>query len=185
VDLRAAALRLEASGDPPSPWLFRCADLLPEGGRALDVACGRGRHALVLAAAGFVVTALDRDAGALRALAAAAAERGLAVSTADMDLESGDVTLGEGTYDVVVVFRYLHRPLFPALVRALAPGGLLVYETFTRAQAARRHPSNPAFLLEAGELPRLAAPLQVLRYYEGERDGAFLAGIAARKALVS
>jgi SAM-dependent methyltransferase len=181
VDLRSAAFRVRDEGDPPSPWLLRCADLLPDAGRALDVACGRGRHALLLAAAGFEVTALDRDPELLRAVAEAAARRGLAVTTTEMDLEVETADLGEAAFDVVVVFRYLHRPLFPALKRALAPGGLLVYETFTREQAEHGHPKNPAFLLEAGELPRLVAPLDVLRYHEGERDGAFVAGSVARK----
>lgn len=183
VDLRSAADRVRDDDDPPSPWLLGSADLLPSGGRALDVACGRGRHALLLAAAAFQVTAVDRDPKALRAVAAKAAPRGLEVTTLEMDLEVEIADLGEATYDVIVVFRYLHRPLFPALRRALAPGGMLVYETFTRAQAMRGHPKNPAFLLNPGELPRLVAPLDVLRSCEGERNGAFVAGVAARKDL--
>ena len=62
---------------------------------------------------------------------------------------------------------------------------MLVYETFTRAQAARGHPKNPAFLLEEGELPRLVAPLEVLAYEEGERDGSFVARVVARRPLLS
>ena len=181
VDLRDAARRVREEGGPPSPWLLDCADLLPAGGRALDVACGRGRHALLLAAAGLEVTAADRDPGALRAVAEAKARLGLPVSIREMDLEGVETDLGEAAFDVVVVFRYLHRPLFAALLRALAPGGLLVYETFTRAQAEHGHPKNPAFLLEPGELRTLVAPLAVVRYREGERDGAFVAGVAARK----
>jgi SAM-dependent methyltransferase len=129
--------------------------------------------------------AVDRDPEALRAVAAEAAEHGLALTTVEVDLESGTADLGVDAYDAVVAFRYLHRPLFPALVRALAPGGLLVYETFTRWQASRGHPKNPAFLLEPGELPRLVAPLDVVRYHEGERDGTFVAGAAARKVLTT
>lgn len=185
MDLRAAVLRVGGGGEPPSPWLLRCADLLPDGGRVLDVACGRGRHALVLAAAGFTVTAVDRDPELLAAVAAAAAEHDLSVTTVEMDLEGEGTFLGEAAYDAIVGFRYLHRPLFPALARALAPGGLLVYETFTRAQARSSHPKNPAFLLEAGELPKLVAPLHVLRYHEGERLGQFVAGVAARKPLAA
>jgi len=64
----------------------------------------------------------------------------------------GVVDLGTEAYELVLVVHYLHRPLFPSLVRALAPGGLLLYETFTTAQAARGKPTNPDFLLEPGEL---------------------------------
>ena len=78
---------------------------------------------------------------------------------------------------------YLHRPLFPALVEALAPGGLLVYETFTRAQAARGKPTNPDFLLESGELLDLVRPLEVLASREGDYDGRMVASVIAARAL--
>jgi SAM-dependent methyltransferase len=136
----------------PSSWLSESARWLPPGGRALDVACGRGRHALRLAAAGFEVTAIDRDREALAALAEEAHALGVAVQTRHLDLEAAEPSLGDDAFDLVVVFRYLHRPLFPMLRRALRPGGVLVYETFTRAQAVRGHPTNPAFLLDPGEL---------------------------------
>ena len=84
-------------------------------------------------------------------------------------------------YDLVLVFHYLHRPLFPALVRALAPGGLLLYETFTAEQALRGKPKNPDFLLEPGELRKSVASLVVLREREGEFEGRMVAGVAARK----
>lgn len=206
----------------PSSWLIENADLLPAAAptgrpkpsaaraagsagrpagparpRALDVACGSGRHALLLAAAGFAVDAIDRDAASIEALRAAAGNLGLALRAEVRDLEAGGADaaacLGPaalfdaavplapaGGYDLIVVFQYLHRPLFPALVRALAPGGLLLYETFTVDQAVRGHPKNPAFLLEHGELPRLVAPLEILRQREGEFDGRFVAAVAAR-----
>ena len=72
-------------------------------------------------------------------------------------------------------------PLFPRLVKAVAPGGVLVYETFLVSQAERGHPRNPAFLLEPGELPRLVHPLEVLRSREGDFDGAMLASVVARR----
>jgi SAM-dependent methyltransferase len=181
MDLRAAAARVGGVVEPPSSWLLEASDLLPAGGRCLDVACGRGRHALLLAAAGFAVTALDRDDGALAALAAQARSLGLHLRTVAADLEQEPPALGEGAFELVVVFRYLHRPLFPALRTALAPRGILVYETFTRAQAGLGHPRNPRFLLEEGELPRLVAPLEVLRYREGEAEGRCVAGVVARR----
>ena len=147
----------------------------------LDVASGRGRQALPLVAARWTVHAIDRDADALADLREAA--RGLSgvLTTEAVDLEAGSVTLGVGVYGGVLVFNYLYRPLMPALIDALEPGGVLLYETFTRGQAARGHPKNPAFLLDEGELPRLVAPLQVLRSFEGERDGQLMASIVARR----
>jgi rhodanese-related sulfurtransferase len=164
----------------PSPWLLENADLLPqERGHALDVACGRGRHALLLAAAGFQVRAIDRDAVAVGTLQAAAERLSLSVHAEALDLESGTPELGTAAYALVVVFHYLHRPLFPALVAAVAPGGLLLYETFTVDQARRGRPTNPAFLLEHGELRRLVAPLTVVRERDGDFEGRSLAGVAA------
>ncbi len=168
--------------DGPSSWLLLNGDLLPRRGRALDVACGRGRHALLLAGAGFRVRAVDRDAARIAALSEMAERLGLSVEAEVLDLETGAADLGTEEYDLVLVVHYLHRPLFPSLVRALAPGGLLLYETFTTAQAARGKPTNPDFLLDPGELVRLAAPLEVLRQREGEFDGRMVASVAARKA---
>jgi SAM-dependent methyltransferase len=164
----------------PTHWLVQHADLLPAHGTALDVACGSGRHALWLGARGLVTTAIDRDAAAVDAVHAAARSDDLPVTARVVDLETGDVSLGEAVYDVIVVVHYLHRPLFPALIRALRPGGVLIYETFTRAQAARGKPTNPAFLLESGELPRLLAPLAILSEREGDYEGRFVASVVAR-----
>lgn len=194
---RLARLLSERAGVPgPSTWLIENADVLPAVApvgraagsappRALDVACGSGRHALLLAAAGFEVHAIDRDAAAIEALRAAAGKFGLALRAEVRDLEAGGADpaapLGlAGANDLIVVIHYLHRPLFPALVRALAPGGLLLYETFTLDQAVRGHPKNPDFLLEPGELPRLVAPLEIVRQREGEFDGRCVAAVAAR-----
>lgn len=163
----------------PSPWLLECADLLPPPGAALDVACGRGRHALLLAAAGFDVLALDRDPDALAELERAARGLALTLRAECCDLEAPAVDLGARRYDLIVVVHYLHRPLVPALLRSLAPGGLLLYETFTTAQARRGRPTNPAFLLRPGELRALVAPLRVVREREGELDGRDVAAVAA------
>ena len=196
---RLARQMEEKAGVPgPSSWLIENADLLPvvpasgpPAGvalpRALDVACGSGRHALLLAAAGFEVRALDRDAVAVEGLRVVARTFGLGLRTEVCDLEAGQGSiagprgaLAPSTYDLIVVVHYLHRPLFPALVRALAQGGLLLYETFTVDQAAFGHPKSPAFLLQHGELPRLVAPLEVVRQREGEFDGRRVASVAAR-----
>jgi rhodanese-related sulfurtransferase len=165
--------------DGPAGWLLDNGDLLRFGMRVLDVAAGRGRHALFLAGAGLAVTALDRDEARMARLADLATRLGLSIATEARDLETEDVDLGDGSYDLVIVTNYLHRPLLPALVRAVAPGGVLLYETFTTAQAARGRPTNPAYLLEPGELPRLVAPLEVLRQREGDVDGRMVASVAA------
>lgn len=163
----------------PAGWLVENIDLIPAGRPVLDVATGRGRHAIFLAERGWPVQAIDRDAARLAALAAIARERHLPVTTVHVDLEASSVSLGHAEYGAVLVFHYLHRPLFPALVEALAPGGVLIYETFTRGQALRGRPRTPAFLLDDGELPRLVRPLRVRRWREGEVEGRLVASVIA------
>ena len=165
----------------PARWLLDHAHLLPHSGRAIDVACGRGRNALWLARRGLTTDAIDRDAGAVEYVRAEAQRLQLPVSAEIVDLEQGDGWWPEGVYDVVVVVHYLHRPLFPALQAALRPGGILVYETFTRAQAERGKPTNPAFLLEPGELRDLIGPLDLLVEREGDFEGKMLASVIARR----
>jgi len=165
----------------PAAWLIMNRALLPPSGRALDLACGRGRHALWLARQGFATTAIDRDPSAVAALGTRARQEELSLTALAMDLEGGAADLGTGVYDVLVVVHYLHRPLFPALRAALTPGGVLVYETFTVAQAARGRPTNPAFLLEPGELPRLVAPLEVLAAREGDFEERMVSSVVARR----
>jgi len=143
----------------PSPWLLSNASLAPRGARTLDVACGRGRHALLLAGAGYPVRAVDRDAAHVAWLGALARRLQLPLDAAVVDLEAAGADLGTEEWELVLVFNYLHRPLFPALVRSLKPGGLLIYETYTRDQAKRGRPTSPYHLLEPGELPLLVSPL--------------------------
>ena len=177
----------------PSPWLIDNADLLPrDGKKVLDVACGRGRHALLLASAGFDVHAIDRNPDAIAFLRATAERLRLSLTAGVVDLEGDsppdlDKPKGlsprptAGEYDAVVVFNYLHRPLMPALRDALKPGGRLFYETFTTRQAERGHPKNPAFLLRDGELAQLVAPLTVLRSRDGDVDGRFISSVVAER----
>ena len=170
-------------GGAPAAWVTAHLALLAPGGRALDVACGTGRHALALAEAGLRVHAMDRDAAALDALGAEASRRGLPVSCDAIDLETDPPPdLGDAAYAAIVVVHYLYRPLFPALVRALAPAGLLIYETFTTAQAARGRPTNPAFLLRPGELRALVEPLTIVDWREGDVEGRAVASVVARRA---
>jgi rhodanese-related sulfurtransferase len=167
----------------PSPWLIENADLLPRGGRVLDAASGRGRHALLMASAGFQVHAIDRNAEAIDFLSQTAARMHLQIDSAVVDLETDPPpALAASTYDAILVFNYLHRPLMPALREALTPGGRIFYETFTTRQAERGHPKNPDFLLRDGEVAELMAPLTILRSREGEFDGRFIASVVAERA---
>lgn len=166
----------------PTDWLTGHVSLLPSEGEALDLACGRGRHALWLAGRGLRVTALDRSAEAIASLTDAARLQGLRVHARVADLEQGDAPLPQAAFDLIVAVRYLHRPLFPAIIAALRPGGLLIYETFTRAQARRGKPTNPDFLLEPGELRTLTAGLTVLDEREGEFGNRDIASIVCRKS---
>lgn len=136
---------------PPSDWVVRWAPLLPPHARVLDVACGHGRHAHWLARAGHRVTAVDRDAALLEPLAGIA-------DTIVADLEADAWPLPGQRFDAVVVTNYLWRPLFPALLAAVAPSGLLIYETFAQAHAALGRPRRPEFLLRPGELLDLPRP---------------------------
>ena len=131
--------------DAPSPWLQRWAHLLPPHATVLDVACGAGRHVRWLAAAGHRVTAIDRETDLLAPL------QGIAETLA-ADLEGAPWPLPGRLFDLVLVTHYLWRPLVPALRAAVAPGGLLVVETFGLGQAALGRPRRPEFLLRPGEL---------------------------------
>ncbi|MFN8545877.1 MAG: methyltransferase domain-containing protein [Candidatus Binatia bacterium] len=165
----------------PSPFVLEMAARAPEG-RGLDIACGRGRHSLALARGGRRVDAIDRAWDACRALRDVAAAERLPVAIACADALA--LRWPRGRYALIVQTLFLERALFPALIAALAPGGLLVVETFTREQLALGHPRTAAFTLAPNELLRLVEPLRVVAYHDGplERNGetVFLAGIAAQ-----
>ena len=168
--------------DRPAPWLLDNRDLWPRHGHVLDVACGKGRHAILLAQSGLQVRAIDRSAEAIATLRHDAEKRGLQIDTAVVDLETHPPpSLGEVLYDAVLVFNYLYRPLMPAIRAAVKPGGRLFYETFTTRQAGRGHPRNPAFLLEDNELAELMAPFTILRSRDGDIDGRFIASVVAER----
>jgi SAM-dependent methyltransferase len=132
---------------PPSPWVERFASLLAAGDRALDVACGSGRHARLMAARGCEVEAVDRDADALATM-----EGITGIRTRLADLEGADWPYPLNAFDAIVVTNYLHRPLFPRVAASLNDSGVLIYETFMLGNEQFGKPANPAFLLRAGEL---------------------------------
>jgi tellurite methyltransferase len=146
---------------------------LPAGRSAIDLACGAGRNAVYLALLGWDVLAVDKLPDALERVP------GVAVRTQQVDLEFAGA-LDELRADLVVVVRYLERTLYGPLQRVLYPGGLLVYETFTRDQAEAGHPRNPRYLLQPDELRTAFADLEELSYREGFFEGAHLARLVAR-----
>lgn len=144
----------------PSSWVCRFVPLIRAGGAVLDVACGGGRHARYLADLGYRVEAVDRDAEALRELAGREG-----VTTRAIDLESGAWPYAGRQFDGIVVANYLHRPLLPHLLAAVARGGVLIYETFAAGNERYGRPSNPDFLLKPGELLQVAhGRLEVVAY---------------------
>jgi SAM-dependent methyltransferase len=146
----SAALPAHGGGhqlDAPSAWVVRWAPLVPAGCAVLDLACGGGRHTRYFAARGHTVAAVDRDSAAIAALAGVNH-----VTARCADLESGLWPYEDTTFGAVVVTNYLHRPLFPHLLASIAPGGVMIYETFALGNERYGRPSNPDFLLKPGEL---------------------------------
>ncbi len=165
----------------PSAWVARFADLVPAGGAVLDVATGRGRHARLFAGRGCRVTGIDRDRDALGALAG---EDG--IETVCADLEDGSPwPLAGQRFDAVVVVNYLHRPLLAVLCEAVAPGGVLIYETFAEGNEAFGQPRNLDFLLREGELlEAVRGRLRVIAYEHGKQSAprpAIIQRICARR----
>jgi SAM-dependent methyltransferase len=133
----------------------------------LDLACGSGRHARFLAGQNLAVLAVDRNKEALSALAGVPG-----IETACLDLEGDDWPLAGQRFAGIVVTNYLWRPRLPDVLAMLAPGGVLIYETFMLGNAAYGKPSSPDFLLLPGELRALAAAadLREIAFAEGYAD---------------
>lgn len=153
----------------PSDWVLRWSRDWPVGASVLDLACGSGRHLRPLAEAGLRLCGVDRDGEALAGLTAWSATAGLSanVELLQADIEHGPWPLEGRAFDAVVVTNYLWRPLLPRVVEAVAPGGWLIYETFTDGQQSIGRPSRPDFLLRPGELLALARGLRVVAYEDG------------------
>ena len=130
-----------------SAWVKKWASMIPSGGLVLDLAAGSGRHTKLLADSGHLVEAIDRDISGLTELAALSS-----VNIHEYDMERGAWPYPVNHFSGIVVTNYLYRPIFPALINALVPGGVLIYETFAEGNEVYGRPTNPDFLLYAGEL---------------------------------
>lgn len=160
------AAKPEIVANPPSLWVRRFAGLVPMAGPVLDLASGSGRHASLFLGLGHPVVAVDRDVSRLAGLSN---QGELEVIQADLELAEA-WPLGDRQFAGIVVVNYLHRPLLPRLIDVLAPGGVLIYETFAVGNEEFGRPRNPNFLLLPGELLDLvsaAADLQVVAYQHG------------------
>ncbi len=171
-------------GVRPTDWLVQHRPLYATG-RALDLACGRGRHTLYLAREGFHVEAWDRDAGALEDLRSTADALRLSAITAQLvNLEQAP-EIPPASFDLIAVFFYLQRDLAPQIIRALKPGGILVCETFLIDNHERfAHPRRREFCLAHNELLSLFSKLRVLAYREGAQapdNGPFTAALVAQR----
>jgi SAM-dependent methyltransferase len=149
---------------PASSWIKRWTHLLPRGATVLDIACGHGRHMKWFAENGCVVTGVDRSAEAIDAANAFG-------TTVLADIETGPWPLHRDgvarQFEAVVVTHYLWRPLFPSIIQSLAPGGILVYETFSQGNETVGKPSRPDFLLRPAELLLAFNELRVIAFEEG------------------
>jgi SAM-dependent methyltransferase len=144
----------------PSTWVQRFAGLIRPGGTVLDLACGSGRHLRWLAQQGLALTGVDRDEDAVAPLRALA-------DIVVADIENGPWPLPGRRFEGVVVTNYLWRSLFPVIRDSLAPGGVLIYETFADGHQTVGRPARPDFLLQRGELLRAFAGLRVVAFEDG------------------
>lgn len=152
--------------DTPSAWVRRFAPLIRRAGRVLDLAAGGGRHTRLLLDMGFAVTAVDRDIDRLQPFAGPLCE----VRAIDLEAGTPEAALAPlgGGFDGIVVTDYLHRPLLAPIAAALAPAGVLIYETFAAGNERLGRPRNPDFLLRPGELLAAFAGLAIVAFEQGE-----------------
>jgi tellurite methyltransferase len=165
------------------PFLLEMLPRLPHG-LALDIAAGRGRNALALARAGNRVVAVDFSLEATRSLLVNARAERLPLWPVAANLDN--FSLKPGSFDIIVNINFLERAIFPAMLRALKPGGKLLVDTFLTDQAAIGHPRDPRFLLQHDELRALVSGLQIEEHREGpvdypKRARAFRASVLARR----
>lgn len=160
--------------EAPSAWVQQWTHLIPPHAHVLDVACGAGRHMRWLQAQGHTVTGVDRSPEAI----ASCAGLGELICA---DIENGPWPLQGRQFGAVVVTNYLWRPLLPTLLASVAPGGVLIHETFAQGHETVGRPSRADFLLRPGELLQAFASLRTVGYEDGylENPARFVQRIAA------
>lgn len=168
---------------PPARVLLENAHLLPRGGVALDLACGLGANALLLASRGFEVFAWDSSSVAIDKLRTLARVRGLTLQAEVRDVVRHPPE--PGRFDVIVVSHFLDRNLIPSLMAALRAEGLLFYQTFTRSHVGECGPHNPDYLLADGELLVMFSPLQPMVYRDEGLVGTIDQGFRGQALLVA
>ena len=151
------------TSDLPSAWVQRWSHLVRPGGTVLDVACGRGRHARWFYERNHLLVLVDRSPEAIESIALPAP----ACQTVVADIENGPWPFVGRQFDALVVTNYLWRPLMPTLLASLAPGGVLLYETFAQGQETVGKPSRPEFLLCPGELLDVCRGLRIVAFEDG------------------
>jgi SAM-dependent methyltransferase len=151
--------------EPPSAWIKRWSHLVTPGGLVLDVACGHGRHARWFHERNHPLAVVDRAQAAIDSIASAIPAEACEAVVAD--IENGLWPFAGRQFAAVIVTKYLWRPLFPALLASLAPGGVLIYETFTQGNETVGKPSRPDFLLRPGELLEVCRALRVVAFEDG------------------
>lgn len=159
--------RRHAAAEPGAPlgMIERLAREHPPG-KALDIACGLGRHALLLARRGWKVTALDASPVAIEKLLAAAAARGLAVDARVVDLETGDFAIPSENYDLICDCFYLQRSLITRIQEGIRVGGLAAFALPMHDRTVGVEPMNPDFLVESGELRSWFEDWEILEHKE-------------------
>jgi 2-polyprenyl-3-methyl-5-hydroxy-6-metoxy-1,4-benzoquinol methylase len=150
----------------PSPFLVENIDLLPRG-RALDIAMGNGRNTIYLAKKGVDAEGVDISGEAVKTALERAKSAAVSINTKVADIEADDYSIDKNSYDVIICFNYLHRPLITHIKDGLKNGGMVVYQTYTIDQEQFGKPSNPDFLLRHNELLEMFRDFRCLRYYEG------------------
>lgn len=171
-------------GDYSIASILRSHDyLLPKSGQAVDLACGMGQNAIHLARKGLKTVAWDISDKAIHAINQYAKSHGLPLRGEVMDLLQAP--LRDRHFDVILVTHYLDRGMAPDIIGALNPGGILMYQTFTREKTCEAGPNNPDFLLMPNELLHLFAPLRVLAYEENSDYGDLSRGLRNEAMLVA
>ena len=166
------------TGKEPAEWLKDHSDLLRGKGSALDIASGEGRNAVFAAENGYQTLAVDISTKGLEKARALADEKGVSIETQLVDLDNWKIE--QNAFDLILCFNFLDRRIFPAIQRALKPGGLIFYETFT-VDYLKYSSFKREWVLEQNELLDAFSELRILRYREVDTNNKAFASLIALK----